>query len=140
MTNSRQDTDPYVRKTAAICVAKLYDISPETVEQQGFVQILIDLLADSNPMVVSNAVAALSEIDEVSGGGVFIINSITLSKLLAALNESTEWGQTVILNAIAKYQPANSREAESVADRITARLQHSNSAVVLGAIRVSPLL
>lgn len=125
-----------MRKTAAICVAKLYDISPETVEQQGFVQILVDLLADSNPMVVSNAVAALSEIDEANGGGVFTINSITLSKLLAALNESTEWGQTVILNAIAKYEPVNSREAESVADRVTARLQHSNSAVVLGAIRV----
>ena len=42
----------------------------------------------------------------------------------------------MILNALSKYTPQNSREAESIADRITARLQHSNSAVVLGAIRV----
>lgn len=30
------DEDPYVRKTAALCVAKLYDISPSSVEEQGF--------------------------------------------------------------------------------------------------------
>ena len=30
------DTDPYVRKTAAICVAKVYEINPEEVEAQGF--------------------------------------------------------------------------------------------------------
>jgi len=131
-----QDHDPYVRKTAAICVAKLYDLSPDTVVQQGFVQILNDLLADANPMVVSNALASLCEIDEASGGGVFTINHVTLNKLLAALNECTEWGQTVILNALVKYTPSSSREAESIADRITARLQHANSAVVLGAIRV----
>ena len=27
-----QDEESYVRKTAAICVAKLYDISPELIE------------------------------------------------------------------------------------------------------------
>lgn len=57
-----QDDDPYVRKTAAICVAKLYDLSPELVEDQGFLEQIKDLLSDSNPMVVSNAVAALSEV------------------------------------------------------------------------------
>merc|ERR1719150_2374612 len=29
-----KDTDPYVRKTAAICVAKLYDINNELVEER----------------------------------------------------------------------------------------------------------
>ncbi len=82
-----------MRKTAAVCVAKLYDINPELVEGQGFLDILNDLLADSNPMVVANAVAALSEIDEVSKIDVFKINTNNLSKLLAALNECTEWGQ-----------------------------------------------
>ena len=40
LKSALQDEDPYVRKTAAICVAKLYDLSPETVTQQGFVEIL----------------------------------------------------------------------------------------------------
>ncbi len=35
-----QDDDPYVRKTAAICVAKLYDINPELVEDRGFLDML----------------------------------------------------------------------------------------------------
>ena len=56
------DIDPYVRKTAAIAVAKLHDISPLVVKQQGFLDNLRDLLSDSNPTVVANAVAALNEI------------------------------------------------------------------------------
>mmetsp|Transcript_9055 Transcript_9055/g.13695 ORF Transcript_9055/g.13695 Transcript_9055/m.13695 type:complete len:882 (+) Transcript_9055:85-2730(+) len=131
-----KDTDPYVRKTAAVCVAKLYDISPDLVETQGFLDSLLDLLADSNPMVVANAVAALSEIEESSPTPVFKINSANLSKLLAALNECTEWGQVFILNSLASYDPRNSREAENICERVTPRLQHANSAVVLGAIKV----
>jgi AP-1 complex subunit beta-1 len=131
-----KDSDPYVRKTAAVCVAKLYDINPELVEGQGFLDILNDLLSDSNPMVVANAVAALSEIDEVSKTEVFRINTNNLNKLLAALNECTEWGQVFILNSLAKYSPRDPREAESIAERVTPRLQHANSAVVLSAVKV----
>jgi len=130
-----KDEDPYVRKTAAVCVAKLYDISPSLVEAQGFLELLVDLLSDANPMVVSNAVAALSEIAETSPDA-FRVTPHTLSKLLAALNECSEWGQIFILNALAAYDPKDSREAEGIAERVTARLQHNNSAVVLGAIRV----
>jgi AP-1 complex subunit beta-1 len=56
-----------VRKTAAVCVAKLYDINAELVSDKGFVETLKDLLSDANPMVVANTVAALSEIAETSG-------------------------------------------------------------------------
>ena len=46
-----KDEDPYVRKTAAVCVAKLHDINAQLVEDQGFLDLLRDLLSDSNPMV-----------------------------------------------------------------------------------------
>lgn len=46
-----KDEDPYVRKTAAVCVAKLHDINSTLVEDQGFLELLRDLLSDSNPMV-----------------------------------------------------------------------------------------
>jgi vesicle coat complex subunit len=46
-----KDEDPYVRKTAAICVAKLHDINPQMVVDQGFIELLSDLLSDANPMV-----------------------------------------------------------------------------------------
>eukprot|EP00316_Scyphosphaera_apsteinii_P000412 CAMPEP_0119313664 /NCGR_PEP_ID=MMETSP1333-20130426/29912_1 /TAXON_ID=418940 /ORGANISM="Scyphosphaera apsteinii, Strain RCC1455" /LENGTH=924 /DNA_ID=CAMNT_0007318545 /DNA_START=157 /DNA_END=2931 /DNA_ORIENTATION=- len=133
-----KDEDPYVRKTAAVCVAKLYDINGELVEDQGFLDMVYDLLGDSNPMVVSNAVASLAEISETSemGQKVFQINTSTLQKMLAALNECTEWGQVFILDSLALYNPAESREAESIIERVTPRLQHANSAVVLSAVKV----
>lgn len=71
-------------------MAKLYDLSPETVARQGFIDILVGLLGDSNPMVISNALTALMEIDETSGGGVFNVTSQNIGKLLAALMECSE--------------------------------------------------
>ncbi|XP_038214579.1 AP-1 complex subunit beta-1 isoform X1 [Zerene cesonia] len=133
-----KDEDPYVRKTAAVCVAKLYDISPSMVEDQGFLDQLKDLLSDSNPMVVANAVAALSEINEasVSGHPLVEMNAPTINKLLTALNECTEWGQVFILDALSNYCPRDSREAHSICERITPRLAHANAAVVLSAVKV----
>jgi AP-1 complex subunit beta-1 len=80
-----------VRKTAAICVAKLYDINAELVEDRGFLEALKDLISDNNPMVVANAVAALAEIQDSNVHPIFEITSHTLSKLLTALNECTEY-------------------------------------------------
>ena len=52
-----------------------------------------DLIRDANPMVVANAVAALSEIQELSGKPVLQLTTATVQSLLRALNECTEWGQ-----------------------------------------------
>ncbi|KAG5539637.1 hypothetical protein RHGRI_019993 [Rhododendron griersonianum] len=131
-----KDDDPYVRKTAAICVAKLYDINAELVEDRGFLEALKDLISDNNPMVVANAVAALAEIQENSSRPIFEITSHTLSKLLTALNECTEWGQVFILDALSKYKAADAREAENIVERVTPRLQHANCAVVLSAVKM----
>jgi len=65
-----RDEDPYVRKTAALGVAKLNDINPDLVEEQGFIELLHELIGDSNPTVVANAVAALNEINEVGSSDV----------------------------------------------------------------------
>ena len=46
-----QDDNPYVRKTAAIGVAKLYDLKPTLAMENGFVGQLKEMVADSNPMV-----------------------------------------------------------------------------------------
>ncbi|XP_027360597.1 beta-adaptin-like protein C isoform X3 [Abrus precatorius] len=131
-----KDDDPYVRKTAAICVAKLYDINAELVEDRGFLDSLKDLISDNNPMVVANAVAALAEIQENSSRPVFEITGHTLSKLLTALNECTEWGQVFILDALSRYKAADAREAENIVERVTPRLQHANCAVVLSAVKM----
>jgi non-SMC mitotic condensation complex subunit 1 len=85
-----KDKDPYVRKTAALCVAKLYVQDAKTVEHQGFVNMLRDLLADSNPTVVANAVAALTELSERSDSIVLRLNLTVANKLISALEESSE--------------------------------------------------
>lgn len=133
-----KDEDPYVRKTAAVCVAKLHDINAQLVEDQGFLDSLRDLLSDSNPMVVANAVAALSEISDASptAAAMMEINSQTINKLLTALNECTEWGQIFILDSLAQYTPKDDREAQSICERVTPRLSHANAAVVLSAVKV----
>ena len=51
-----RDESPYVRKTAAISVAKLFDLAPAMCLENGFLETLQELIGDPNPMVVANAV------------------------------------------------------------------------------------
>jgi AP-1 complex subunit beta-1 len=141
-----RDSDPYVRKTAAIAVAKMYTINRSKVEEGGFLEILQELLCDSNPTVVSNAVAALTEIREVSGTrgirGSGMDNDLaeykpqTVHTLLNALNEASEWGQVYILEGLSGYTPKTQEEADLIAERIVPRLQHGNAAVVLAGVKL----
>ncbi|KAF8959044.1 adaptin N terminal region-domain-containing protein [Flammula alnicola] len=131
-----KDRDAYVRKTAAICVAKLYSADPRRAEKGGFVEMLRDLMLDSNATVVANAVAALSEIGDRQDGVIFKLNLTTANKLLAALGESSEWGQIYILDSLLRYVPQRHSDAETMAERIIVQLQHANSAVVLTTIKV----
>eukprot|EP00913_Durusdinium_trenchii_P019025 g17880.t1 len=114
-----QDHDPYVRKTSAICIPKVYDINPELVDDQGFIEILKDLLGDGNPMVVANAVAGLAEISQTCGRDLLELDKGNIPKLLAALNECNEWGQVFILDALATYEPSGANDAESITERRT---------------------
>ena len=41
-----------------------------------------------------------------------------------------------VLDAIARYNPSDSNEAEGIIEQVTPRLQHANSAVVLSAIKI----
>ena len=130
-----QDKEPYVRKTACFAVLKLFDLNPTMCIDNGLLTSLQELLSDPNPMVISNAVAALSEIEELLPD-VFVITDYILQKLLAALNDSTEWGQGYILNALAKYDCKNSTVSAEICERVFPRLQHVNSSVVLAAVKL----
>lgn len=90
LRHSLKDSDPYVRKTAAICVAKLWMHDPRIVDKEGYITALRDLLADTNPTVVANAVAALTEISDRSEEITLKLNIAVASRLLAALGECSE--------------------------------------------------
>ena len=126
------DVDPYVRKTAAICVSKFYDMDPQRCEEEGFIERLRRMIGDSSPMVVANAVASLCDIEDTIGYDVLRLKPKLVNKLLAALNECSEWGQIVILDALAAYVPEDEEEAMLIVEKTMPRLQHVNSAVMLG--------
>lgn len=153
-----KDENPYVRKTAALCVAKVFDLKPELAIEYGFIETLRDLIGDGNPMVVANAVAALGDIHEASlnlpssqpgspnddespssvrpNQSLFIIDPATLTKLLVALNECSEWGRIAILTTLARYRTNDEKESEHICERVMPQFQHVNAAVVLGAVKV----
>lgn len=131
-----RDNDPYVRKTAAFCVAKLFDHDKQVVEKSNLIDRLNSLLRDDNPTVVASALASLMDIWERSDHIKLTIDYSNASKMVAILPDCSEWGQTYILEALMSYVPQDHAEALLLAERISPRLSHSNSAVVLTCIRV----
>ncbi|KAJ2783825.1 hypothetical protein H4R18_001500 [Coemansia javaensis] len=131
-----RDKDPYVRKTAAMAVLKLYMYDRSLVEEERFLDMLKDLLADANPSVVANAVAALTEVSERSPHIKLKLNMKIAGKLITALNECNEWGQIYIIESLMYVTPQTSEDAETVIERIMPRLQHGNSGVVLVCVKV----
>ncbi|KAK3670645.1 beta-adaptin [Recurvomyces mirabilis] len=131
-----KDESPYVRKTAALCVAKLFDLNPALCIENGFVETLQEMIGDSNPMVVANSVTALAEIDESAPETrALIVTSQMLKKLLLALNECTEWGRITILSTLADYQAVDTKESEHICERVSPQFQHVNPSVVLAAVK-----
>ena len=134
-----KDDNPYVRKTAAICVAKLFDLNPEMCVEFGFLDALKGLISDSNPMVVSNALSAIYEIRDANEDpslDVFTVDDAMVKSLLHCLNECTEWGRITILTTLTDYQTSEREEIIHIVERVVPQLQHVNPSVVLLSIKV----
>jgi vesicle coat complex subunit len=85
-----RDADPYVRKTAAFCVAKLYDHDRNRVEGSDLIERLNALLRDDNPTVVASALAGLMDIWERSDAIKLTIDYGNASKMVAILADCSE--------------------------------------------------
>lgn len=131
-----RDESPYVRKTAVICVAKLFDLNPTMCLENGFLETVQELVGDPNPMVVANSVQALAEISESAPETrALVITPQTLKKMLTALSECTEWGRVTILTTLADYKASDVKEAEHICERVSPQFQHVNASVVLAAVK-----
>lgn len=95
--DSSADMSPYVRKTAAHAIPKLYSLDPDQKEE--LLTILDKLLADRTTLVVGSAVMAF---EEVCPDRVDLIHK-NYRKLCALLMDVDEWGQIVILNMLTRY-------------------------------------
>ena len=85
-----KDTDPYVRKTAAICVAKLYDHDRALVERTDLIDRLNMMLRDGNPTVIASALAALMDIWNRSETIKLTIDYANASNLVQILPDCSE--------------------------------------------------
>lgn len=85
-----RDPDPYVRKTAAYCVAKLYDHDKLMVERSDLIDRLNQLLRDDNPTVVASALASLMDIWERSETIKLTLDYSNASKMVAILPDCSE--------------------------------------------------
>lgn len=138
LKDSLKDKDPYVRKTAVLCVAKIYDINPQLVEEQFcFIDLLQQLIEDEgNSMVIANCVASLIEISTTKGEDMLKINWKKCRCLMTALHENNEWCQIYLLEGISRYNPQTSDEISEIIERVVAFVSHSNSGVVLTAVKI----
>lgn len=85
-----RDSDPYVRKTAAFSVAKVYDHDRNMVEKSDLMDRLNGLLRDDNPTVVASALASLMDIWERSDAIKLTIDYKNASKMVAILPDCSE--------------------------------------------------
>ena len=137
LKDSLTDDDPYVKKTAATAVAKLYQTSPRLVKDHSFIKTLHSLLLDGNAIVVANACASILEISKNANKNYFPFKKGQyLNKVLAAVADSNEWGQVYILEAISLYEVTDPTQAENIIERVLPRLAHNNPAVILSAVKV----
>lgn len=130
-----RDADPYVRKTAALAVAKLYVQIPEEIDNADVYKILEELLFDDNPLVISNAASAIVEINSSRDVPIIKLNQNNIQGIVNAISASTEWCQISLLEALTKYQPVNVEDAATLIDRLTPLLKSANPAVVIGVFR-----
>jgi AP-1 complex subunit beta-1 len=97
-----QDEEAYVRKTAVLCVPKVYEVSEELVQNSGLVDMMQKMLhKESNALVLANLVIALKEIGDIKGENLITLNRAIIQKLLLAINECIEWAQIFILDFLA---------------------------------------
>lgn len=87
-----KDSDPYVRKTAAFCVAKLYDHDKDLVERSDLIERLNSMLRDDNPTVVASALGSLMDIWERSDAIKLTIDYGNASKMVQILPDCSEYG------------------------------------------------
>ncbi|XP_018400437.1 PREDICTED: AP-3 complex subunit beta-2 [Cyphomyrmex costatus] len=95
--DSASDMSPYVRKTAAHAIPKLYSLDHEQKEE--LIAVLEKLLSDKTTLVVGSAVMAF---EEVCPERIDLIHK-NYRKLCNLLVDVDEWGQVVIVNMLTRY-------------------------------------
>lgn len=95
--DSASDMSPYVRKTAAHAIPKLYSLDQD--QKDELVHVIEKLLSDKTTLVVGSAVMAF---EEVCPERIDLIHK-NYRKLCNLLVDVDEWGQVIIINMLTRY-------------------------------------
>uniref|UniRef100_A0A8C5PGT4 AP-3 complex subunit beta n=1 Tax=Leptobrachium leishanense TaxID=445787 RepID=A0A8C5PGT4_9ANUR len=107
------DMSPYVRKTAAHAIPKLYSLDSDQKDQ--LIEVIEKLLSDKTTLVAGSVVMAF---EEVCPERIDLIHK-NYRKLCNLLIDVEEWGQVVIINMLTRYartQFLNPNQNESLLD------------------------
>jgi len=91
------DMSPYVRKTAANAIPKLYSMDPE--QKEALIEIIEKLLHDKTTLVAGSTVIAF---EEVCPERIDLIHK-NYRKLCNMLIDIDEWGQVAVINMLVRY-------------------------------------
>uniref|UniRef100_A0A1A7YUY3 AP-3 complex subunit beta n=1 Tax=Iconisemion striatum TaxID=60296 RepID=A0A1A7YUY3_9TELE len=91
------DLSPYVRKTSAHAIQKLFSLDPDQKEQ--LIEVIEKLLKDKSTLVAGSVVVAF---EEVCPDRIDLIHK-NFRKLCNLLVDVEEWGQVVIINMLTRY-------------------------------------
>uniref|UniRef100_A0A8C7YZW6 AP-3 complex subunit beta n=1 Tax=Oryzias sinensis TaxID=183150 RepID=A0A8C7YZW6_9TELE len=91
------DLSPYVRKTSAHAIQKLYSLDPDQKEQ--LIEVIEKLLKDKSTLVAGSVVVAF---EEVCPDRIDLIHK-NYRKLCNLLVDVEEWGQVVIISMLTRY-------------------------------------
>ncbi|XP_064608318.1 AP-3 complex subunit beta-2-like isoform X2 [Liolophura sinensis] len=91
------DMSPYVRKTVAHAIPKLYSLDPEQKDQ--LIEIIEKLLGDKTTLVIGSAIQAF---EEVCPERIDLIHK-NYRKMCNLLVDVEEWGQVVLINMLTRY-------------------------------------
>ena len=114
-------------------VLKVHDLAPEALaETEILEEVRRMLISDRDASVVANCLIVLREID---GEGA-VATKQNVYGLINRIKDFSQWSQVTILETVALYKPADKTETFDVMNALEDRLQSSNSAVVLGTVKV----
>ncbi|XP_059397739.1 AP-3 complex subunit beta-1-like [Carassius carassius] len=91
------DLSPYVRKTAAHAIQKLYSLDPD--QKEHLIEVIEKLLKDKSTLVAGSLVMAF---EEVCPERIDLIHK-NYRKLCNLLVDVEEWGQVVIIHMLTRY-------------------------------------
>ncbi|XP_001948771.2 AP-3 complex subunit beta-1 isoform X1 [Acyrthosiphon pisum] len=118
--DSAADMSPYVRKTAAHAIPKLYSLDPDQKEE--LITVIEKLLADKSTLVVGSTVMAF---EEVCPERIDLIHKI-YRKLCNLLVDIDEWGQVIIVNMLTRYGRTQFVNPNKIDTNDCTKIQNSN--------------